>query len=61
MKTFIALLTSLVVVYTSRAATPETLSPNVVFIYADDLNDGCRCGEEIARENHYFSPSSEAY
>jgi hypothetical protein len=33
--------------------------PNVVLILADDMNYECCCGEEIARENHCFSPSSE--
>ena len=33
--------------------------PNIVLIMADDMNYECCCGEEIARENHCFSPSSE--
>ena len=35
------------------------LRPNIIYIMADDMNDGCCCGEEIAGENHCFSPSSE--
>ena len=33
--------------------------PNIVVILADDMNYGCNCSGEIARENHCFSPSSE--
>ena len=45
-----------------RAQAVETRPgdrPNIVLIMSDDMNDGCCCGEEIAGENHCFSPSSE--
>lgn len=37
----------------------DTARPNIILIMADDMNDGCCCNEEIARENRCFSSSSE--
>ncbi|MDA1017195.1 MAG: hypothetical protein O3A00_22400 [Planctomycetota bacterium] len=44
----------------SQSAEPAFgKQPNIILIMTDDMNYGCCCGEEIARENHCFSPSSE--
>ena len=50
-------LTAFALLLTS-ALHAEPSRPNIILIMADDMNYGC-CGEEIARENHCFSPSSE--
>jgi hypothetical protein len=47
------------VILICSAITHAAESPNVILIMTDDMNYGCCCGEEIARENHCFSPSSE--
>ena len=56
-KTFVAILLCCLTPLSVLSA--DQLKPNVVFILADDMNYECCCGEEIARENHCFSPSSE--
>lgn len=43
----------------AETASPSQARPNIILIMTDDMNYGCCCGEEIARENHCFSPSSE--
>ena len=57
------LLPSVVLMALALFATPthaeQAARPNVLLIMTDDMNYGCCCGEEIARENHCFSPSSE--
>ena len=49
----------LVCVLTAVATSSAAERLNIVLIMADDMNDGCCCNEEIARENHCFSSSSE--
>jgi hypothetical protein len=54
---------AIAIVMASTVVHAETVAghekPNILFIMSDDMNDGCCCNEEIARENHCFSSSSE--
>ena len=59
-----AIVAALIVSFSSSLLTAadqktEASRPNILIIFTDDMNDGCCCNEEIARENHCFSSSSE--
>ena len=59
MKTLLKLLFAVPILFAVSITASAADRPNIVLIMADDMNDGCCCNEEIARENHCFSSSSE--